>query len=178
MSRIGKKSINIPNDISLSIIENNIIVKGKLGTLQKTIHESIYVELKGNILSVFRKDDLKKTRALHGLTRALINNMIKGVSQQFVKTLLAEGVGYKFQLEQNNLVVVVGYSHPISFSVPNNLNVKVESPTRICISGMEKEKVGFFASKIREARPPEPYKGKGILYLGETILRKAGKTGK
>ena len=110
--------------------------------------------------------------------RALIQNMVKGVDQQFSKVLIAEGVGYKFQIEKTNLIVNVVYSHPIQFAIPSDLSIKVESITKISISGIDKERVGFFASQIRSTRPPEPYKGKGILYEGEKILRKAGKTGK
>ena len=125
-----------------------------------------------------RLKETKEVKSYHGLIRALLQNMVKGVDQQFSKVLIAEGVGYKFQVEKTNLIVNVGYSHPIQFSIPTDLAIKVESNTKISILGIDKEKVGFFASQIRSTRPPEPYKGKGILYEGEKILRKAGKTGK
>ena len=116
--------------------------------------------------------------AYHGLTRALIQNMIIGVNAKFSKILVAEGVGYKFQLDKQRLILNMGYTHPIEFIIPSDLEIKAESPTKIIISGIDKEKVGFLAAKIREIRPPEPYKGKGIMYEGEKILRKAGKSGK
>jgi large subunit ribosomal protein L6 len=110
--------------------------------------------------------------------RALVQNMVTGVSEQFTKTLIAEGVGYKFQIDKNNLVINAGYSHPVEFPIPSDLTLKTESPTKLLITGIDKEKVGFLASKIHDVRPPEPYKGKGLLYQGEKIRRKAGKTGK
>ena len=125
-----------------------------------------------------RNDETKKTREYHGLMRALIQNMVTGVTEKFSKTLIAEGVGYKFQIDKTNLIVNVGYTHPIEFPISKELLVKLETPTKITISGIDKEQVGFLAAQIRDTRPPEPYKGKGILYDGEKIRRKAGKTGK
>lgn len=178
MSRIGKKAIEIPKDVSIEIEKEKIVVKGKNGSLERPISNLLNLLLEENKLILKRVDETKKAKEYHGLMRALVQNMVQGVSQKFSKTLIAEGVGYKFQLDKANLIVNVGYSHPIEFLIPLDLNIKVESPTKICISGIDKERVGFFASQVRSTRPPEPYKGKGILYDGEKILRKAGKTGK
>jgi large subunit ribosomal protein L6 len=178
MSRIGKKAIDIPKDVSVTIDEEKITVKGKHGTLERLLITNINYKLENNQIVVTRIDDTKKSRELHGLIRALIQNMVSGVSEKFSKTLIAEGVGYKFQLEKNNLILNVGFTHPVQFVIPSDLTIKLESPTKILISGVDKEKVGFLAAKVRDIRPPEPYKGKGILYDGEKIIRKAGKTGK
>lgn len=178
MSRIGKKLIQIPNDVSLTITEEKILVKGKHGILEQSLLNLLNFTLSENKLFITRKNDEKKTREYHGLIRALIQNMVTGVTQKFSKTLIAEGVGYKFQVEKKSLIVNVGYTHPIEFSIPEDLEIKLESATKISILGINKEKVGFLAAKIRDTRPPEPYKGKGLLYDGEIIRRKAGKTGK
>jgi large subunit ribosomal protein L6 len=178
MSRIGKKLIEIPEGVSIAVQDNKIIVKGKHGTLEREILDVLDVLIEEKKLVLKRLKETKEVKSYHGLIRALLQNMVKGVDQQFSKVLIAEGVGYKFQVEKTNLIVNVGYSHPIQFSIPTDLAIKVESNTKISILGIDKEKVGFFASQIRSTRPPEPYKGKGILYEGEKILRKAGKTGK
>lgn len=178
MSRIGKKRIEIPNGVTVTLEDKKISVKGKHGSLERTLLDGITVSNENNILSVARNNDSKQLKSFHGLTRALINNMVIGVNQRFTKILIAEGVGYRFQLNKNNLILNMGYSHPIEFIIPNDLEITLESPTKILISGIEKERVGFLASKVREVRPPEPYKGKGIRYHDEIILRKAGKTGK
>lgn len=178
MSRIGKKEIKLPKDVLITIEKNKLIVKGKHGILEQFLLDFLNFELTNQTLRISRKEDTKKAREYHGLIRALIQNMVTGVDQKFSKTLIAEGVGYKFQLDQKNLIVNVGFSHPVEFLIPTDITIKIESPTKISIIGIDKEKVGFFAAKIRSIRPPEPYKGKGILYEGEKILRKAGKTGK
>jgi large subunit ribosomal protein L6 len=178
MSRIGKKAIEIPKEVSIQLEKEKIIVKGKYGVLEQKISDSMNFEIKNETLVITRKDDTKKSRQYHGLIRALINNMVAGVNEKFSKTLIAEGVGYKFQLEKNLLILNVGFSHPVEFLIPFDLSIKFESATKISILGIDKEKVGLLASKIRQIRPPEPYKGKGILYDGEKIIRKAGKTGK
>jgi large subunit ribosomal protein L6 len=178
MSRIGKKAIDIPKDVSVTINEEKIVIKGKHGTLERLLLTNLNYKIENNQIIVTRIDDTKKSRELHGLIRALIQNMVSGVSEKFSKTLIAEGVGYKFQLDKNNLVLNVGFTHPVQFVIPSDLTIKLESPTKILISGVDKEKVGFLAAKVRDIRPPEPYKGKGILYDGEKIIRKAGKTGK
>ena len=179
MSRIGKKVIDIPKDVSVKI-ENQIIqVKGKHGNLERSLSQDFSVKVENNkILIIPTNNENKKLGAIHGLERSLVQNMITGVSEKFSKTLIAEGVGYKFQVEKTTLILNVGYTHPVEFIIPSDLSVKLESPTKILISGIDKEKVGFLAAKVRDIRPPEPYKGKGILYEGEKIIRKAGKTGK
>jgi large subunit ribosomal protein L6 len=178
MSRIGKKAIDIPNDVSVKLEKEKVIVKGKFGTLERDVLSYANFELVDEKLIITRIDDSKKSREYHGLIRALIQNMVSGVNQNFSKTLQAEGVGYKFQIDKTTLILNVGFTHPVEFVIPSDLTVKLESPTRLVISGIDKEKVGFLAAKVRDMRPPEPYKGKGILYAGEKILRKAGKTGK
>ena len=178
MSRIGKKAIDIPKEVSIKMENNNITVKGKHGSLERSVLNLLNLTLEENKLVITRKEDSKKSREYHGLIRALIQNMVSGVHEKFSKTLIAEGVGYKFQVDKNNLIVNVGYTHPIEFSISKALAVKLETPTKVIISGIDKEQVGFLAAQIRDTRPPEPYKGKGILYDGEKIRRKAGKTGK
>jgi large subunit ribosomal protein L6 len=178
MSRIGKKAIDIPKDVSVTVENKKITVKGKHGILEKDLAANLTVILENNQILITRIDDTKQSKELHGLIRALVQNMVKGVNEKFSKTLIAEGVGYKFQLDKTNLILNVGFTHPVEFNIPSDLNIKLESPTKISISGADKEKVGFLAAKVRDIRPPEPYKGKGILYEGEKIIRKAGKTGK
>lgn len=178
MSRVGKRAIDIPETVSVTFNNQILTVKGKHGTLEQSIQEILDVEILTNKLIITRKEDTSKARELHGLLRALINNMVIGVTNKFSKSLIAEGVGYKFQIEKKLLVLNVGFTHPIQFEIPSDLEIKVESPTKLLISGINKEKVGFLAAKIRAVRPPEPYKGKGLLYEGEIIRRKAGKTGK
>jgi large subunit ribosomal protein L6 len=178
MSRIGKKTIDIPVDVLVTIDDRKISTKGKYGSLEKSFENFIQIEKTENKLNIIKLNDTKESRAYHGLTRALIQNMIIGVNTKFSKILVAEGVGYKFQLDKQRLILNMGYTHPIEFIIPSDLEIKAESPTKIIISGIDKEKVGFLAAKIREIRPPEPYKGKGIMYEGEKILRKAGKSGK
>ena len=178
MSRVGKKVIKIPKDVSVVITDKTVNVKGKHGSLEREFNDLITLNIEDNELFVKRINDQKKTRSYHGLMRALIQNMVTGVDQLFTKTLIAEGVGYKFQADKAKLVINVGFTHPVEFQIPTDITVKQESPTKIHISGIDREKVGLLASKIRDMRPPEPYKGKGILYDGEKIIRKAGKTGK
>jgi large subunit ribosomal protein L6 len=181
MSRIGKKNIIIPTDVSLNIEGTNLSVMGKFGKLERKINENITLELLNNELRVSKKNDEKFSRSAQGLFCVLINNMILGVTKKFSKILIAEGVGYKFQLDQGDkkkVILSMGYSHPVVINLPEDITVTIESPTRISVSGIDKERVGLFAAKIRDVRPPEPYKGKGILYDGEKILRKVGKTGK
>lgn len=178
MSRIGKKIIIIPKSVSIRFEKEKIFVQGKHGTLERTLTNLLLCHLENDKLQITRINDEKPTKAYHGLIRALIQNMVIGVDEMFSKTLLAEGVGYKFQLDKKKLIVNVGFTHPVEFEIPSDITMKVESPTKLVIGGIDKEKVGFLAAEIRSTRPPEPYKGKGILYEGEKIIRKAGKTGK
>jgi len=178
MSRIGKKIIDIPENVLVTVALKKITAKGKYGVLEKAFEDYVEIEKTENKISVIRMNDSKQSRAYHGLTRALIQNMIFGVSSKFSKTLIAEGIGYKFQVDKQKLILNMGYTHPVEFLIPTDLEIKLESPTKIVVSGIDKEKVGFLSAKIREIRPPEPYKGKGIMYEGEKILRKAGKSGK
>jgi large subunit ribosomal protein L6 len=178
MSRVGKKAIDIPQEVSITLEKDKVKVKGKHGSLERDVSSNLTFEIVDQQLLITRNDETKKSREYHGLMRALIQNMVSGVDQKFSKTLIAEGVGYKFQIDKTTLILNVGFTHPVEFIVPSDLAVKLESPTRLVISGIDKEKVGFLAAKVRDMRPPEPYKGKGILYSGEKILRKAGKTRK
>ena len=178
MSRVGKKVIVIPKEVNIVVQGQKVNVKGKFGQLEREIIELVNLNIENQKLFVTRINDEKRTREYHGLVRSLIQNMITGVHQKFSKVLIAEGVGYKFQVEKTKLVLNVGFTHPVEFEIPKEINVKAEGPTKIEISGIDKELIGFFAAKIRDIRPPEPYKGKGIMYQGEKIIRKAGKTGK
>ena len=178
MSRIGKKAIEIPNNVAVTFDKEKISVKGQHGTLERTISSVLSLVIEQNKIILTRQNDEKKVKAYHGLIRALVQNMVTGVTEKYFKTLIAEGVGYKFLLDKTKLIVNVGFTHPVEFIIPTDINIKLESATKIVISGIDKEKVGFLASKIRAIRPPEPYKGKGLLYEGEKVRRKAGKTGK
>ena len=176
MSRIGKKPIVIPKGVTVALDGNTVKVKGPKGELQRTIHSNIKVEMKDSEIVVSRSNDLKTNRALHGLSRALIQNMILGVSEEFKKTLDIVGVGYRVELKGSNLLLNMGYSHPIFFIPPAGIKIETPTATQIVISGIDKQLVGQVAAKIRSIRKPEPYKGKGIKYSNEQILRKAGKT--
>lgn len=176
MSRIGKKTIEIPKGVTVSFSGNNVTVKGPKGELSKALHAALKIEMKDSEINVSRPDDTKTNRALHGLTRALIQNMINGVSQGYSKTLDIVGVGYKVEQKGSNLLINIGYSHPIYFIPPDGVKLESTTPTQIVISGIDKQLVGQVAAKIRSIRKPEPYKGKGIKYSDEHIVRKAGKT--
>lgn len=176
MSRIGKKIIEIPSGVTVTIDGNIVKVKGPKGELQRAFHQNMKVEMKDLQIEVKRPDDLKENRALHGLTRALIQNMIIGVTSEYKKSLDIVGVGYKVELKGNNILLNMGYSHPIFFIPPTGIKIEAPTPTQIIISGIDKQLVGQVAAKIRSIRKPEPYKGKGIKYSDEHILRKAGKT--
>jgi large subunit ribosomal protein L6 len=178
MSRVGKKIINIPKDVTVLLENGSIHVKGPYGILEQKLLDNVEINLSEKEIQVLRKNDLKSSKACHGLFQVLIQNMVIGVSQKFSKNLIVEGIGYKFQYEKNNLILTMGFSHRINFEVPHELNIQLESPTKIVITGINKEKVGFFAAKIRDIKPPEPYKGKGIRYEAEIVRRKAGKTRK
>ncbi|MBZ0179533.1 MAG: 50S ribosomal protein L6 [Melioribacteraceae bacterium] len=175
MSRVGKKIINI-KDVKVDVNGNLVKVKGKLGELQQEIHPNMTIKMEGEELSVVRPDDQKQNRALHGLTRALIQNMVTGVTEGYTKTLDIVGVGYRAEMKDKNLLLSIGYSHPIYFAPPDEITIETPTQTQIKISGSDKELVGLVAAKIRSFRKPEPYKGKGIKYSNEIIIRKAGKT--
>jgi len=175
VSRVGKKIINI-KDVKVDVNGNLVKVKGKLGELQQEIHPSMTVKMEGEELSVVRPDDQKQNRALHGLTRALIQNMVTGVTEGYSKTLDIVGVGYRAEMKGKNLFLSIGYSHPIYFAPPDEITIETPTQTQIKISGSDKELVGLVSAKIRSFRKPEPYKGKGIKYSNEIIIRKAGKT--
>ena len=177
MSRIGRKPINIPAGVEVSLNDGVLTVKGSKGTLTQKIHRNMQVEINDGVITILRPNDLKQNRALHGLTRSLIHNMVEGVSNGFKKELEVNGVGYRVQKQGNNLVMNLGYSHQVI--VPEIEGIKLEAQgNRITVLGADKQKVGQFAAEIREKRPPEPYKGKGIKYVDEVIRRKEGKTGK
>ena len=176
MSRIGRKPVLIPNDVTVTKDNLTIKIKGPKGELSRNLHSNMKVEVTGDEILVSRPDDTKYNKALHGLTRALIENMITGVNKSYGKSLEIVGVGYKAELKGKNILLSLGYSHPIYFVPPDGIDIAVPAPTQINISGIDKELVGLVAAKIRSLREPEPYKGKGIKYSDERIIRKAGKT--
>lgn len=175
MSRVGKQPINI-KDVQVNQTNGTLQIKGKLGEMQLDVHPKMNIKIDGEELSVLRPDDTKESKSLHGLTRALIQNIVTGVTTGYTKTLDIVGVGYRAELKGKNLFINIGYSHPIYFAPPDEITLEVTTPTQIKISGVDKELVGLVAAKIRSFRKPEPYKGKGIKYSDETIIRKAGKT--
>ena len=178
MSRIGLKPITVPAGVDISINGNEITVKGPNGTLSMDKHPNISVSVEDGVVSCSRPNDDKENRALHGLTRALIANMVEGVVNGFKKVLEVNGVGYRAAKQGNTLVLTLGYSHPVNVAEVPGIHIDVPQPNQIIISGPDKQQVGQFAAEVREKRPPEPYKGKGIKYDYETIIRKEGKTGK
>jgi large subunit ribosomal protein L6 len=179
MSRIGKVPVNIPNGVAVTLASGNTItVKGPKGTLERKLVDDMNVAVGENEIVVTRPSDLKRHKALHGLTRTLINNMVVGVTQGYTKTLEIVGVGYRAAKNGNKLNLTLGYSHPVEMIDPDGVTSTVEGNNKIVISGIDKEKVGQFAAEIRDKRRPEPYKGKGIRYSGEHVRRKAGKSGK
>lgn len=178
MSRIGKLPIKIPTDVEISYKESNLTVKGKLGILQNTIPESLELTQTDGTLILNVRDNSRTTRALHGLYRTLINNMITGVSKQFTLTLNLKGVGYRASVQDKSLVLNLGYSHPVKILIPDGISVTVNQNTTVNLKACDKGQLGLFASQVRAWRVPEPYKGKGILYEGEIVRRKAGKSGK
>jgi large subunit ribosomal protein L6 len=179
MSRIGKKPISIPGKVNITIDQQDVTVKGPKGELSFSIHPNISIKQEDGTITVERPNDLRENRALHGLTRALVANMVTGVSEGFRKTLIVEGVGYTSDMRGQDLVLKLGYSHEIVFPPPAGITFETEDRGRVIhISGVDKQVVGQTAANIRELRPPEPYKGKGIRYSDETVRRKAGKAGK
>lgn len=178
MSRIGRKPIAIPAGVEVKVNGSEVTVKGPKGTLTDTFHNRITVKVEGAEILVTRPSDEKEDRALHGLTRTLVNNMVIGVTEGFKKELEVNGVGYRVQKQGKNLVMNLGFSHQVIIPEPDGITVEVPGPNAIVISGADKQKVGQFAAEVREKRLPEPYKGKGIKYAGEHIRRKEGKAGK
>jgi large subunit ribosomal protein L6 len=178
MSRIGKLPISIPENVTINYNNSEITVKGKFGTLNLTLPEVIALSEEGKKLKVGLKEETKKVRALHGLYRTLIHNMVLGVSEQFDLTLILKGVGYRAVVEGKEIILSLGYSHPVKIEIPKEISVEIVKNTTVNLKSCDKELLGLFASNIRAWRQPEPYKGKGILYKDEQILRKAGKSGK
>ncbi|MEK5233887.1 50S ribosomal protein L6 [Lysinibacillus sp. FSL K6-0232] len=179
MSRVGKKIIEVPANVTVTVDTNNTVtVKGPKGELVRSFHQDMKIEQEGNVITVSRPSESKEHRTNHGTTRALLANMVTGVSAGFEKALELIGVGYRAQLQGKKLVLNVGYSHPVEFTPEDGLEIEVPSNTKIIVKGISKERVGALASNIRDVRPPEPYKGKGIRYEGEYVRRKEGKTGK
>ena len=178
MSRIGRMPITVPAGVTVNVADGNVVtVKGPKGTLTQKINPIISVEQQGNEVLVTRPNDEKEARSLHGLTRTLINNMVVGVTEGYKKELEVNGVGYRVQKQGSNLVMNLGYSHQVIVSEIPGITIEAPNPNQIVISGMDKQLVGQFAAEVREKRPPEPYKGKGIKYADEHIRRKEGKAG-
>jgi len=179
MSRIGKAPITVPGGVDVTIASGHVTVKGPKGQLERDLPPTITVRQDGDVLLVERPDDERQNRALHGLVRSLVNNMVLGVTQGFTKELEIVGVGYRANAKgPNAMELALGFSHPVNITAPDGITFEVPAPTRIVVSGIDKEKVGQVAADIRAWRKPEPYKGKGVRYAGEVVRRKAGKTGK
>jgi len=180
MSRIGKQFINVPEKVKVKLEGQKVSIEGPKGSLSRILPSLVCCTLDEGSQKLFieKTQNTKLSQALYGLSRTLVANMVTGVSVGFEKKLQITGVGYRAQLDGKNLVLNMGYSHPVKMVPPDELSIKVENPTSVTVSGMQKDMVGEFAAKIRSVRPPEPYKGKGIAYEGEVIRRKAGKTGK
>src|SRR5688572_21366189 len=179
MSRVGKSPIPVPSGVDITLANRHVTVKGPKGTLERDIPETISLRQEDGVLLVERADDERQNRALHGLVRALVNNMVVGVSQEFTKELEIIGVGYRATAAgPNRIELALGFSHPVHVDAPEGISFEVPAPTRIIVRGVDKEAVGQVAANIRKLRKPEPYKGKGVRYLGEFVPKKAGKTGK
>jgi large subunit ribosomal protein L6 len=177
MSRVGKKPISIPEKVNISLQDRLITVKGSKGTLSRTIHDDVELKIDGNVIQVVIQDEDRKSRALQGLTRSLVDNMVTGVSHGFERVLEINGIGYRAEVKGQTLTLNLGYSNPVNFELPEGVSASVDRNTIIKLAAIDKEKLGQTAASIRKLRPPEPYKGKGIKYAEERIIRKAGKTG-
>jgi large subunit ribosomal protein L6 len=179
MSRIGKAPVNLPSGVEVSVADRTITVKGPKGTLSREIPGEIEVSVDGGVLTCTRPNDERRNRAQHGLTRSLVNNMVLGVTEGFKKNLEIVGVGYRAEAQgSSGLRLNLGFSHPVNVKAPDGITFEVPVPTQIVVNGIDKEVVGQVAADIRSIRKPEPYKGKGVRYAGERVLRKAGKAGK
>lgn len=178
MSRIGNKVITVPAGVEVNIVDNFATVKGPKGELKQQFDKDMTFNIEGSEITVVRSSDSKRHRTVHGTTRAILANMVEGVSAGFKKELELIGVGYRAQMQGKKLVLSVGYSHPVEFEAIDGITLGVEGNTKVSIEGINKEVVGQYAAKVRAVRPPEPYKGKGIRYVGEYVRRKEGKTGK
>ena len=179
MSRIGRMPINVPAGVTVKVEDaNKVTVKGPLGTLTQNLHPSMSIQQEGSVIHIVRPSDSMEHKALHGLTRVLLNNMVVGVSQGYSKQLEIVGVGYRAAKAGKTMTLNLGYSHPINFDEKDGITFEVPNPNTIIVKGIDKQAVGQIASEIRSKRPPEPYLGKGVKYAGEVIRRKAGKTGK
>ncbi|EGF87116.1 50S ribosomal protein L6 [Gemella haemolysans] len=178
MSRIGNKVITVPAGVEVNIVDNFATVKGPKGELKQQFDKDMTFNIEGSEITVVRPSDSKRHRTVHGTTRAILANMVEGVSAGFKKELELIGVGYRAQMQGKKLVLSVGYSHPVEFEEIDGITLGVEGNTKVSIEGINKEVVGQYAAKVRAVRPPEPYKGKGIRYVGEYVRRKEGKTGK
>jgi large subunit ribosomal protein L6 len=176
LSRVGKNPITLPPEVKLEIKGDEVAVQGPKGKLSRRLHPSIKLEQKEGKLVLTRPSDSKFHKSLHGLSRALVANMVKGVTQGFQRMLEIQGIGYKAEMKGKDMVLSLGFSHPILFTSPPGIELKLEDPTKIIVSGADKELVGLVAEKIRSFYPPEPYQGKGVRYRGERVRRKAGKT--
>ena len=177
MSRIGKRPLPVPQGVTIKLEGSKVSAKGPKGELSRVVHEEMKVRMDGNQMLVERPSDESKHKALHGLTRALLKNMIEGVTTGYAKTLEIQGVGYKAEVRPPGIRLTVGFSHPVDFKAPAGIKLTVDNNVLVKVEGPDKELVGQVASEIRKVRPPEPYKGKGIRYQGEQVRRKAGKTG-
>lgn len=178
MSRIGRQPIAVPAGVDVKIDGSTVTVKGPKGTLTRTVHSNMHVEMADGAIVVTRPDESNLNKSLHGLTRTLIHNMVVGVTEGFKKELEVNGVGYRVAKQGKDLVMNIGFSHQVTMPEPEGITIEVPAPNKIIISGADKQKVGQFAAEVREKRPPEPYKGKGIKYAEEHIRRKEGKAGK
>jgi large subunit ribosomal protein L6 len=177
MSRIGRKPVTVPKGVTLQLQGHDVAVKGPRGELRRRLHPDMQIALDKDQFTVARPTEEKRHKALHGLTRTLVQNMVEGVSKGFTKTLEIQGVGYKAEAKPYGVNLIVGYSHPIKYEAPKGIKISVDNNTVVKIEGADKELVGQVAAELRSVRPPEPYKGKGIRYEGEQVRRKAGKTG-
>jgi large subunit ribosomal protein L6 len=177
MSRIGRKPVTVPKGVTLQLEGNSVAVKGPRGELRRSLHPDMQIALEKDQFTVVRPSEEKRHKALHGLTRTLVQNMVDGVSKGFTKTLEIQGVGYKAEAKPYGVNLVVGYSHPVKYEAPKGIKISVDNNVVVKIEGADKELVGQVAAELRAVRPPEPYKGKGIRYQGEQVRRKAGKTG-